>query len=115
MPDHLIEFPYLFSLIVILAGVIMAIFPPKKVNYLYGYRTPRAMKNLHNWTFAQKYAAKMLIIGGVILMLAAVAMEFLFKLEKNLSALMIFLSVILVVAFVFFTTESAIKKFEKTL
>ena len=36
-------------------------YPPKKINYLYGYRTRRSMQNYETWSFANKYAAKLLI------------------------------------------------------
>ena len=36
-------------------------YPPKKINYFYGYRTRRSMQNNETWSFANKYAAKLLI------------------------------------------------------
>lgn len=115
MLEKLISFPYLLAIIFVIAGTIMLIFPPKNINYLYGYRTPNAMKNLKNWTFAQKYAAKKLIIGGIILAIFSLALEFVFKIDENFSGLIIFLGTLVIAAFVFFTTETAIRKFEKNL
>ena len=40
--------------IVTLIFIVFRMFPPKKVNALYGYRTKRSMKNQINWDFAQK-------------------------------------------------------------
>lgn len=42
-------------------------FPPKKINFLYGYRTNSSMKNQERWDFAQKYAAKEMMITGLVL------------------------------------------------
>lgn len=33
-------------------------FPPKKINWWYGYRTSRSMKNEETWKAAQEYASK---------------------------------------------------------
>ena len=38
--------------------LITSIFPPKKINALYGYRTKRSMKSEKNWNFAQRYSTK---------------------------------------------------------
>ena len=48
------------------------IWPPKKINMTYGYRTTRSMKSQSAWDFAQKYSAKwMTVLGGMSLALAA--------------------------------------------
>ncbi|MCP2037872.1 SdpI family protein [Chryseobacterium sp. HSC-36S06] len=49
------------------AGLFMLKFPPKKINFLYGYRTNSSMKNQERWDFAQKYAAKEMMITGLVL------------------------------------------------
>lgn len=36
-------------------------FPPKKINYLYGYRTGRSMKNQQTWKAANEYSTKLSI------------------------------------------------------
>lgn len=33
-------------------------FPPKKINWYYGYRTDRSMKNEETWKIAQNYSSK---------------------------------------------------------
>lgn len=68
---YLIKNPIvLISFIVIL---IFAIFPPKSINSWYGYRTVRSMKNKEQWSFAQKYSAKLgLIIISIVLIIQCV-------------------------------------------
>ena len=46
-------------------------FPPKKINSIYGYRTPSSMKNQERWNFAQKFSAKEIIKMGVFLSLSS--------------------------------------------
>ena len=56
--------PILVGPIFIIAGIVMILFPPKKINYLYGYRTKNSMKNIDRWNFAQNYSAKIMIFSG---------------------------------------------------
>ena len=60
------------SLIVILAGLIWQQFPPKKINYLYGYRTQRSMKNQQTWDYANRIGPVMFIKTGSYLLLISV-------------------------------------------
>ena len=62
-----------FSLVALLAGAIFAVagliqlkFPPLKINSTYGYRTQRSMKSEAHWHFAQRYAARRMLLVGVI-------------------------------------------------
>jgi uncharacterized membrane protein len=41
--------------------------PPKKINGIYGYRTPRAMSNPELWEEAQRYSANLMMQFGVII------------------------------------------------
>jgi len=52
---------------------ITEIYPPKSMNKMYGYRTPRSMKSQEHWDFAQDYsnvqmkkAALAMILLGLI-------------------------------------------------
>lgn len=48
-----------------LGGLAMLVFPPKRVNPFYGYRTSRSCKNRRNWDFAQRHCARMMIGTGI--------------------------------------------------
>ena len=48
----------------IVTGFILLKYPPKNINFLYGYRTKNSMKSKERWDFAQKYSAKLMIKGG---------------------------------------------------
>lgn len=47
-------------------GFVLYIFPSKRINNFYGYRTAKSMENQERWTMAQKYSAKVLILLGVM-------------------------------------------------
>lgn len=72
MINQLFENP-LFNITVMVGGIFFAAgffmfkFPPKKINFLYGYRTNASMKTQERWDFAQKYAAKEMMITGLVL------------------------------------------------
>ncbi|PNW28686.1 SdpI family protein [Formosa algae] len=55
------------GLLLLLVGLILYKFPPKKINIIYGYKTVRSMKSKARWDFAQIYSAKQLIKWGAVL------------------------------------------------
>lgn len=59
------------GIVFILAGVILYVFPPKKINGLYGYRTQTSMQSQKKWDFAQTYSAKIMVLTGFIFTLIA--------------------------------------------
>jgi uncharacterized membrane protein len=73
---------YSGGLIFILVGLIFKVFPPHKINYIYGYRTKLSMKNQDTWDEAQKYSANSLIILGFIYVVTGFVIS---QLVKNIS------------------------------
>lgn len=41
-----------------LVSLVLSKFPPKKINYFYGYRTKASMKSQESWNFSQNYTSK---------------------------------------------------------
>lgn len=71
--NDLFRVPLLIGILFMLGGFAMLKFPPRKINWFYGYRTPCAMKNQKRWDFAQKYSAKLMIkLGGLSILLSAI-------------------------------------------
>lgn len=70
------------GILFILAGAILYVFPPKKINGLYGYRTASSMKNQQKWDFAQTYSAKIMMLTGLIFSLIAPS-KGLFKTDES--------------------------------
>ena len=95
--------------IFIIAGIILLKFPPKKINYLYGYRTKNSMKSEANWNFSQKYSARIMVILGLIyssflLILAN------FKINETIG-LILSLGLMFIMCFgIFYLTEKKLKK-----
>lgn len=57
---------YELGMLFAIGGLIFKIFPPKKINGVYGYRTNTSMKNQDTWNVAQKYSANSMIILGIV-------------------------------------------------
>ena len=65
---------YINALIMTVGGVVFWMYPPKKINGFYGYRTTRSRKSQEAWDFAQRYSAKMMtMLGLVALAVASIA------------------------------------------
>ncbi|MGA0415299.1 MAG: SdpI family protein [Flavobacteriaceae bacterium] len=52
----------LIFLILLGVAILYFLFPPKKINALYGYRTNLSMKNKTNWLISNKIASRGLFL-----------------------------------------------------
>ena len=95
--------------ILTLVGFITYLYPPKKINYFYGYRTSRSMKSQESWDFAQKYSSKLSCFLGITM----VAIGFLLKtidIEKPYGLVIALLFMLMIFIILLFKTENALKK-----
>ena len=88
---------------------------PKKISYVFGYRTARSMKNEDTWKFAHKLSGKIWLVCGTVLLVVGTASFFTFTANKNENAASIASLVILGVQIMVLMcsripTESALKK-----
>lgn len=86
-------------------------YPPKKINYFYGYRTKRSMKNNENWSFANKYAAKLLINFSVYSFFIPPFLYFLYP--KNNFLITIIIHSALILSVLYFTEKQLKRKFKE--
>lgn len=88
---------------------------PKKINYVFGYRTARSMKNEDTWKFAHKLIGKIWLVCGTVLLVGGVVFFFVFASGKDENAASIASLVILGVQLLvlmcsIIPTEIALKK-----
>lgn len=88
---------------------------PKKINYVFGYRTARSMKNEDTWKFAHKLIGKIWLVCGTLLLVGGVVFFFVFASGKDENAASIASLVILGVQLLvlmcsIIPTEIALKK-----
>ena len=100
---------FLTGIVFIITSIILYNFPPKKINYLYGYRTPAAMKNQEVWDFSQKLSAfKMFQIG--LLLMAVSFLNIFFNINQEQSSILAIVVLIISCIYMIISTENAIKK-----
>lgn len=88
---------------------------PKKINYVFGYRTARSMKNEDTWKFAHKLIGKIWLVCGTVLLVGGVVFFFVFTSGKdensvNIASLVILGVQLLVLMCSIIPTEIALKK-----
>ena len=107
--NDLLLVPLLVGPIFILSGVILNLFPPKKINSLYGYRTINSMKSQERWDYAQKVSALELIKLGSILTILSFLGIFI-NFSETIEILIGLGIIITVIIILFIRIERAINK-----
>nr|WP_262896437.1 SdpI family protein [Adhaeribacter terrigena] len=87
----------------------MRFFPPKKINWYYGYRTSTSMRNHEVWKAGNRYASQLLWQLGLVMFLFGV---FTFPLPPSAftGILAGILLMLLLVGGMYFLTERYLKK-----
>ncbi|MCX2718708.1 SdpI family protein [Lentiprolixibacter aurantiacus] len=67
-------------------GILWRRFPPKNINYFYGYRTQRSMKNQQTWDFANQIGPDMFIRTGFFLFLISAFAFWFFDIREAIIA-----------------------------
>lgn len=98
------------ALVFLLGGAITFIFPPKKINHLYGYRTERSMKNIETWKAANRFASKIMMLASVDLFLIGLILYWADVKNENIWAAVTIVSVILVAVIIYLLTENYLKE-----
>ncbi len=117
---------WIFMLIsVLLIPIIMIVFgrkfmkaAPKKINFLFGYRTAMSMKNEDTWSFAHKHFGRnWYIIGIVLLPVSLVTMLFVLGKTKDLvgntGTILSFVQLFTLLAAIIPTERALKKNFDK--
>ena len=90
------------------SGMITYIFPPKRVNYIYGYRTSSSMKSHERWKFAQSYSRKLMIKYGIS-MLVISCLGLFVSISETVDFYIGLILPLLSTVFLFIKTEKALK------
>ena len=107
--QFLMALGYLVFMLVV--SLIFVKIPPKKINYLYGYRTRRSMANQEIWKAANTYSARLMVKITLISMVFPPVLYFVYP-EKNLLITIIIHTVLLLSTLVF-TGKHLDKNFDK--
>ena len=101
--------PILVGPIFMIAGIVMLLFPPKKINYLYGYRTKNSMKNIESWNFAQIYSSKIMILLGFFFALSSL-IGIHIKGNEFIQMIIALSLMVFLCGIIFYLTENALKE-----
>ena len=103
----------LVGIIYLILFAIVNRFPPRERNNLYGYRSPRAMRNDKNWEFAQSYSNSKLFEAGIFLILLSILQAF-YPADEAWMNISIQVGLILFsTAYIIYSTEMGLKAFEE--
>ena len=72
----------LIPISLILFGYLMWKKTPQEINYTYGYRTDKSMKNIDTWNYANKLCGKIMFIMCLIIILPTTIVEVLIMAVK---------------------------------
>ncbi len=101
-------FGTLVGAIIVLAALIFMWKPPKKINGLYGYRTPSSMKNQKTWDIANSYAPKAMLVAGLITLATGLVLDLTAKEETAVLWTCVVMTIALIGSIV--ATERHLKK-----
>jgi uncharacterized membrane protein len=65
----------LIPLLMIICGRMLWKNPPKSINGIIGYRTPRSMKNMDTWNFAHDYCGRLWWKMGWIMLIPSIMVQ----------------------------------------
>ena len=104
----------LIPLTMLLFGWLFFRRTPKEINYVFGYRTKRSMRNEETWKFANQYFGKLWYFCGLLSVpLSVIAMAIVFeKGTETMSTVGFIITMIQTIPFVgaMISTEIALKK-----
>lgn len=102
------------SIIFIIVGVILKVWPPKEINYIFGYRTFFAMKNQETWKEGNEFSGTMMILSGVIALIFSLLITVLYWNYPHISTSISSIgTILLIVGFVFYTEIHLRKIFDE--
>ena len=108
----------LFSVVMILFGTMFMKSAPKKINYIFGYRTDMSVKNRDTWEFAHKYFGKLWFRLGLLLIpITVIPMLFVIGNSENVVAtvglIVSFVNTVTLIVPIFFMENVLNRTFDK--
>jgi len=102
-----------FAALMLLIALFTKIFPAKKVNSWYGYRTDRSMRNRRNWRYAQSLLPPMFFRIGLVYIALAAFWYFYPNLNEKLGLIVFIFVLISGFGIEIYSSERKLKRFSK--
>lgn len=106
---NIFQISLLCGICFLVAAALMYVFPPKKINFLYGYRTVASMKSQERWEFAQRYSTIQMVKVSIAMIVVSFT-GYLFPDSVLARLIGSFIITIAGVVYMFITTEKELKK-----
>ena len=108
----------LFPAIMILFGAVFTKTAPKKINYIFGYRTDMSVKNRVTWEFAHKFFGKLWFrLGFVLIPGTVIPLLYVIGKTENIvgtvGLIVSFINTVVLIIPIFFTEKALNKAFDK--
>lgn len=100
-----------YVVFMLLVSYIFIKFPPKNINYFYGYRTRKSMLNEEIWKVANEYSARLMLKITLISLIFPPVLYFLYP-ELNLLVTIV-IHTVLLLSTLYFTEKYLSKDFDK--
>lgn len=81
--------------VVAILALVFALFPPRKINHLYGYRTCRSMKSQAAWDFSNRFSARYMVVAALATCVVQLLSVMFLSVKQSFTASAIFLVVAL--------------------
>ena len=100
--------------IMIIFGLLWKNHPPKSINWLYGYRSSRSMKDEETWKFAHEYQGRLWRWTGSLLLVLILIYSLLFTKSYKEIPSWVFYGELVILILTIIPTEIALwRKFDK--
>lgn len=97
------------SLVFLVGGLLMAKYPPKKINPLYGYRTRRSMQSPEAWKYAQRLSSRKMVLCGMVGFLLFI-LGWVTDLNEGIQAIIMLATLVLTVVYMIVSVEKNLKR-----
>lgn len=96
------------SLLLAAISLVIYLYPPKKINHMYGYRTRRSMASQEKWDFANRLNLKLFWWITLILFLLGCAVHY--TMTFGVAQMTLYLAMVVLLVLIIPITERALKK-----
>ena len=97
---------YIIPLMIIIVGYLMYKYPPKKINWIVGYRTPKSMQNEKSWKLANMLCGRLWIYTGLVLFAMSLVISILeyaklIVITETILAIVVLIQVVIIILPIF--------------
>lgn len=114
--NALSEVLILLGVVLLVVWIFVRLFPPKGINAIYGYRTPRSMKDVDSWNHAQSLSNRYMLGLALVYLIAGISFLFFDLSQWSPVKTLVVIGLFLVLGFgflIFQVEKSLIRKFPK--